>query len=334
MMINQSFLCRNTFGRSLVLRGEPSFSHYNNSILLHDSLYTLGGVLVENSTYCAGENLQGAFHYHVYAPRTVFLDHPPTEGPADCFWLGYFHDHFGHFLTSTLQRLWYLRHHKQRYAGYIAPNYQSFHDEGGFIVKILDSLKIDRSQILSLPENSLLKNIDVAEPSFIENSHCYDVWSHFMRDIGQRILGKYSGTEHHRPVFLSRHRAASTTRRYDGEDALGAVLEKLGIELCYPESLTIEEQLKLWASHSTFIGFSGSAFMNAAFFQGKTIIVLNHDGYIFGTQRMIDESCHHKALYLDVDFFLKREEIDPNRYVITDPEGLAAKIVKAVRSLT
>ncbi len=130
-------LCQNTFGRSFVLQEKPSAACHEVVILRHNSAYTPSGILIENSTYCSGENEAGVFNYHVYAPRIIPLDFLPNEGPTDCFWLGYFHDHFGHFLTSTLQRLWYLSFHKRRYAGYIAPNYNGLGERNGFIARFL-----------------------------------------------------------------------------------------------------------------------------------------------------------------------------------------------------
>ncbi|WP_438381104.1 glycosyltransferase family 61 protein [Asaia sp. BMEF1] len=333
MLENVRKYCHETFGRSLVLTGRPSASHHDFAILRHDSLYTQSGVLIENSTYCAGENVEGAFNYHVYAPRMIAPDVATEEGPSDCFWLGYFHDHFGHFLTSTLQRLWHLPAHKRHYAGYIAPHCGGRDDENGFIAGIFDSLKIERRAILQVPENTILRSIVIAEPAFVENSHCYRIWGSFMRDLGRSILGTRRKPPEKRPIFLSRSQTRSATRCYEGEETLSQLLSNFGIETCHPESLSLKEQLTLWDSHSVFIGFSGSAFMNAAFFDNKTIIILNHDGYIFGTQRMIDAIAHNKALYLEVDLFLAKECSVSHRYRITEPEALTAEIIRAVRCL-
>jgi len=328
--------CGDVFGRSLVIPAKPSSTVHESAILRHNSLYTMAGILIAPSTYCAGETIAGAFNFHVFAPSIIALESPAREIPefpegARCFWLGYFHDHFGHFLTSTLQRLWRLRHHRHRPDWYIAPNYRPMDDENSFINVFLDNMGIDRTRIIAPPENTLLHQVEIPEPAFVENAHCHALWAPFMRDLGRRILGRSRLPPKGNPVFLSRSHAGATTRRYEGEDILCALLSPIGVEICQPETLSVKDQLALWESHTVFIGFSGSAFMNAAFFENKTVIILNHDTYIFGTQRMIDAVCHHHALYLDVSAFLRADDVEPNHYRITDPAGLAHHVVMAWR---
>ncbi|GBR12563.1 glycosyltransferase family 61 protein [Asaia spathodeae] len=325
--------CPNTFGRSLVLTGNPSFSHHEAALVRHHTLYTPGGILIENATYCAGENIAGAFDYHVYAPRVISPDAPVCDGPEDCFWLGYFHDHFGHFLTSTLQRLWHIQKWQRHYAGYVFPNRRVSEQNLPFMSRIFEVLNINETQIFHVPENTMMRNIMVAEPAFIENAHCYEIWGTFMRELGRKILGSRGTAPEKYPVFLSRNLTRSPTRSYDGEDELTSLLMAFGIRSCHPECLSLQEQMALWDSHAVFIGFSGSAFMNAAFFENKTLIVLNHDGYVFGTQRMIDSIAGNRALYLDVSPFLELQDATSQRYRITTPGTLAAGIVTAIRRL-
>ncbi|GBQ90234.1 glycosyltransferase family 61 protein [Asaia krungthepensis] len=335
--IDTTDICPNTFGRARVLETVPFMTRHDAALLRHNSLYTPGGVLLTESTYSAGVNVEGVFDYQVYAPMFIAADMPGTapemDMPGESFWIGYFHTHFGHFLTSTLQRLWALDRLGQRPQWYIAPTYAGTQRAGGFIDVIMSSLGIDRDKILSPPENTMIRQVTVAESGFVENAHCYTLWGHFMREIGQRLLGDHRQQPSTRPVFLSRSDAHDATRSYEGEALLCSLLEEIGVEICHPQNLSIRDQLALWESHTVFIGFSGSAFLNAAFFRDKSVLILNHDGYIFGTQRMIDELCGNKALYLDVSPFLNRDESNPHRYRITDHGSLTHTIIATLRTM-
>lgn len=328
--------CPNTFGRTHIIQTRPFLAHHDAALLRHNSLYTPAGVLITDSTYCSGVNVQGSFELQIHAPQIIAIETERDQCERgevfhDCFWIGYFHDHFGHFLTSTLARLWALDAHGLRAQWYIAPTYTQSRDHDGFILPILNSLGIDHSRIVAPPENTLIRGVRIAEPAFVENAHCYREWGRFMQAIGQSFLNRHQRHSASRPVFLARSKASATTRRYDGEHELSVLLASLGIEIVHPQELPFAEQLDLWASHSIFVGFSGSAFMNAAFFQGKTVIILNHDGYIFGTQRMIDTIGGHHAVYLDVSAFLSVTDSEHHHYLIREPARLAVEIVQACR---
>lgn len=336
--IDNPRICPDTFGRTRIIETMPAIAHHDAALVRHNSLYTPGGVLITDSTYCAGVNVQGAFEYQIYAPNLIASERPEplAETPSpltDCFWLGYFHEHFGHFLTSTLARLWALDRIGHRPQFYIASSCTRSYPDGGFIEIILGSLGIDRTRLISPAENTVIREVTVAEPAFVENAHVYAPWGTFMREIGQRLLGANRRHASATPVFLSRSALQGATRSYEGEAELCQLLEGIGVEICHPQTLNISQQLALWDSHSVFIGFSGSAFLNAAFFRNKTVLILNHDGYIFGTQRMIDAVCENKALYLDVSPFLENDAARPHGYRITDPGSLTHTIIASLRTI-
>lgn len=331
-------ICSNTFGRTQIIETMPAIAHYDAAILRHNSLYTPGGVLITDSTYCAGMNVQGTFEYKIHAPTVITPEVPEstadqTNTLTDCFWIGYFHDHFGHFLVSTLARLWALQFldHRPRY--YVAPTYKGIYREDSFINVILISLGIEHARIVSPAENTFIRQVAIAEPAFVENAHVYANWGVFMREIARRLLGPDTRPLSTRPVFLSRTNAQGATRSYEGEAELCRQLEEIGVEICHPQTLSIIEQLAMWDSHSVFIGFSGSAFLNAAFFRNKTVLILNHDGYIFGTQRMVDALCDNRALYLDVSPFLESDAAIADRYRITDTGGLVHTLIVSLRTI-
>lgn len=336
--IDHPRICPDTFGKMQIIETMPAIAHHDAAIVRHNSLYTPAGVLITDSTYCAGVTAQGAFEYRIYAP-TIITPELSNGGsdlldtPANCFWIGYFHDHFGHFLVSTLARLWALSALDRNPSYYIAPKYKGTYPQDGFINIILSSLGIESTRIISPAENTLIRQVQIAEPAFVENAHAYENWGPFMREIAQRLLGSHARPLSPKPVFLSRSNAKDATRAYEGEAELCRQLEEIGVEICHPQTLDITEQLALWDSHSVFIGFSGSAFLNAAFFQNKTVLILNHDGYIFGTQRMVDALCDNRALYLDVSPFLESDAIIADRYRITDIGGLVHTLVTSLRAL-
>lgn len=328
-------ICAQTFGRSIRAYGSPSVTLHPQVLVKHDSLYNTFGGLIAHSTYCTGEGTDGHFYYHVYAPDIIDPVPHSATGPSGSFWIGYFHTHFGHFLTSTLQRLWYLKATDRHFEYFTCVNYDEVSGRNdAFISKIFDILKIDEGKILNVRDLSSLHDIVVAEPVFVENSHAYPAWAGFMRSIGHCLTGKRVSRPKMNPLYLSRDRVRSATRRYLGEDILCEALERMGVDICHPEELQFQDQINLWSEYDIVIGFSGSAFINSIFFEGKHIIILNHDDYIFGTQRMIDSEARNRSLYLNAHAYLQKTSDPHETYEITEPDRLAIDLVRIVRTLT
>ncbi|MBS1089821.1 glycosyltransferase 61 family protein [Gluconobacter wancherniae] len=325
-MIN---FCKFSFGKSLILEGGPTSCIYDKSFLFHNSLYDSNNKLIQVSSYTAGENLKGIFNHHIYAPETAKSKEISGVVIEDSFWMGYFHTHYGHFLLSTLQRLWNLGPHKNLI---ISPNFdKSSVNKFDYIKIILESLEINPEKIISPSSGCELKNITVSQPFFVENYFCYSMWGDFMRHISQKIINNFCKNPSEIPVYISRSKIKSGTRIFNGEIYLSEILKKFGIETFYLEEMSFMEQLNFWNKHNIFIGFSGSSFITSSFFENKKLIIINHDDYVFGSQLMVDKLSRNKSIYINIENFLSVDKEYDNNFTIFDYNTIVSKIMYSIR---
>ncbi|GEB03229.1 glycosyltransferase family 61 protein [Gluconobacter roseus] len=321
--------CKFPFGKSLILKGKPESRTYNKSFLFHNSLYDSNVKLIKSSSYAVGETLDGVFNSRIYAPETPILNSFSNEIIDNSFWLGYFHAHYGHFLLSTLQRLWKI---DQKKDFIIAPSFdESLINNLDYIGIILDALEIDVNKIISPSSGCELRNITVNQSSFVENYFCYPMWGDFMRGISKKIISDNCGSLSETPVYISRSRMKSGTRFFEGEECVSETLKKFGIETVYVEEMSFKEQLDFWNRNKIFIGFSGSSFITSSFFGNKKLIILHHDDYVFGSQLMVDVSSNNKTAYINVENFISRNLEKENVFKIINCEAIISDIINSIR---
>lgn len=104
-----------------------------------------------------------------------------------------------------------------------------------------------------------------------------------------------------RKLYLSR--AGTARRRLANEPAVFAALEPLGFELVRPETLSVREQINLFAQASHIVGLSGAAFANMVFAPpGARVVVLQNQQLMQAGGELDFEvlatSCGHQATTL------------------------------------
>lgn len=105
----------------------------------------------------------------------------------------------------------------------------------------------------------------------------------------------------HRKLYLSR--ARSMRRRLSNEEAVVAALRPLGYELVYPETMSVRDQIALFAQASHIVGPSGAAFTNMIYAPPGARVVIMQNGQIVGrgggvSFEALAASCGHRATTL------------------------------------
>ncbi|WP_211497221.1 hypothetical protein, partial [Gluconobacter cerinus] len=69
----------------------------------------------------------------------------------------------------------------------------------------------------------------------------------------------------------------------------------------------------------------------SAFFEGKNLIILNHDDYVFGSQLMIDKVSKNNSIYINIDNFISRNYPQNRSYSIINYNAIISQIMHAIR---
>ena len=185
----------------------------------------------------------------------------------DVIYLGPLFNHYGRVLLESLARVWYLSEAaasekvvfinvNSAQAGY-AP----------WVPKLLSLFDIPSQRILALKVPTRLRRATVPEPLFEQFYSAHVNMLRPFREAAARVASAVTPSD--QPLYLSRQRLTSRQRPVVGEAELEDLLREQGFAIAYPETMTIEDQVRLINSHADIFSSLGSAAHNILFALGK-----------------------------------------------------------------
>ena len=186
---------------------------------------------------------------------------PDREIAEEVVYLGWLFEHYGHFLTESLSRTWFLDrvdpsvkvvfHRKRDYA------------PSGTTQRVLEAFGVPPGRILWLDQPTRLRRVVVPEPSYELHWTVHEQTLRGFRDVALRIAdgAQPSG----QPLYLSRRLLPSHLRQLVGEFELEEALRENGFRVAYPETMAFEDQVRLVNQHRHIFTSAGSAAYNALF---------------------------------------------------------------------
>ncbi len=161
---------------------------------------------------------------------------------------GIFFSQWGHFLTETLQRLWYA---KENALPILWVGKAIFYANQPFFTpthhEIFQKLGLKNEHIF-LTQPTQFAKVHFPEPGFMLDSYGHIAHKHFLGfHEGKLCKGKF--------VYLSRAHFGECSN----ENALEAILRQRGWHIVYPEQLPLEEQLDILSSAEVCLMMAGSA---------------------------------------------------------------------------
>lgn len=186
---------------------------------------------------------------------------PQSQVDEEVIYLGWYFGHFGHFLMESLVRTWFLAE--------IDPSVKVvFHRKArltpsGITGRILQEFGIPSDRILFLDQPTLLRRVFVPEPLYELSCAAHARMPAPFRQVAARIVD--GGQVLDQPVYLSRRLLPSHLRQVVGEYELEEILRENGFRIAYPETMTFEDQVRLFNQHSDIFTSAGSAAYNVLF---------------------------------------------------------------------
>ena len=189
------------------------------------------------------------------------------ELDEDVIYLGPLFNHYGRVLLETLARVWYLNDvdPSVKVVFNNANSAQAAH--APWVPKLLSMFGIPTERILGLGEPTRLRRAIVPEPLFEQFYSAHVDMARPFRQVAERIASDVAVSE--QPLYLSRRRLTSRQRPVVGESELEDLLREQGFTIAYPETMTIEAQVRMINSHADIFSSLGSAAHNILFALGK-----------------------------------------------------------------
>ena len=292
--------CPRLYGEANILTGKLSVDMHHDVVLDDWALYDRSRRLIQNSAYFRGVPSYTSLaakpvtRYEVSRMRACLED-------RNYFWLGPVHLHFGHFLVSTLARAWAIGSSADAeapivYVGGYSPK-RLF--EVGFVRDCFQALGLTEDRLLQIKSPVRIPRIMVAAPAFTENHSAHPAFFRMLNEIATHLgASATSGRVCDTPIYVSKERVSSGVRTILNEAELTYDLQKLGVEIAYPETLQFREQLAFWARRRVLFGFASSAFHMAAFFGNIRLCTISHEMSASTNQILLDRVSGNDSLYV------------------------------------
>lgn len=221
-----------------------------------DCLYDKAGQRVPESCVRRGRDLGELVNGGM---ESIKLPTQYAEINQPSLFLGSVPNHWGHFLTEGISRLWPLRRFSELRGCqmvYLGPPRHI-----NVINHFLRFADIDTGRLVPLQQAVRITTCFVPLPSFANRGLAYTVHSQLPGLVATKVLCNELPVMSERPVYLSRTLwKPDHARVLRGEEALVSMLSRQGAVIAHPQRLSLREQIMLLNCHKTFIGCWGSAF--------------------------------------------------------------------------
>lgn len=299
----------------------------------HWGIYTRGGQPIEASGYHRGHH-RGRVSGGEFAGLDV-ANLPEAPAPHYVYG-GPVINHFGHFILTSLARFWFLRFHDL--AGPIlCHSHGSVRDWFAldYRVEFWRGLGLGQADFATFDGPTRIRRLSIPRVGLEEQNFVHTVFGQMCRGIGDVLAGGDAPAGDGRPVYLSKHRMLNGVTKIGNEDEIIAVLEREGIEIVCPETLSIAEQIRLFRDRQTILGTSTSAF-HMSVFSGRAndIFCLLPSDLLNSNFLLVDTVAGNRSRYLCP----RMAGAGPvaaggyNSYsVIEDPRGVAEELIARSR---
>lgn len=187
----------------------------------------------------------------------------PRELDEEAVYLGWLFNHYGRVLLETLARVWYLSDVDPSVRVVVGAANTVQEGRRGWLSRVLAAFGIPPARLLVLDRPTRFRRVIVPEPLFEQGHAAHEAMILPFRAVAERITGDVTPAAP--PVYLSRRLLPSRSRVIVGEEEMEAVLQENGFLIVHPETMTFEDQVRLFNAHADIFSSVGSAAHNVLF---------------------------------------------------------------------
>ncbi|WP_157235591.1 glycosyltransferase family 61 protein [Methylosinus sp. LW4] len=275
--------------------GQPAINHeegatfvpFKNAILPWGLYRSTGDLCMSAIDLSPRMDLDSCYGVAAHIKQPFFLEIDairPSPAPAGLRYIygGLLNLHFGHFITDFLSRLWFVTlpqfEERDFQICYTAPEVFTVANVFSYpwLSAIMASLRLGPRNFLHVIEPMRFDKLTIPEPSLRAQFYIYSSF----RDLALAANPLRDSVSKERdrkiPVYLSKTRLVGGVSRIVNEYEIERHLREAGIDIVYPESISLTEQISLLESTDTILGTTGSAFHVSAFCKSVPRIIGVH----------------------------------------------------------
>ncbi len=255
----------------------------------------LGGILDIDGKWIpeSGQHIVGADVIDGYSVDEV------EESDLEVVWFGYYHNHWGHFLTEMISRCWYLLKHnpveEDFYVAYAIKTDTCSVGLQGTFKEFLNILGVPDDRILLVSKPTKYNEINLPDISCVAGQWYTDKYT----AIFDKMISECQG-EGYEKVYLTRLKGKGLASTQIGEKALMKTFRENGYKVIAPETLSLKEQINIFSSAKEMVVVEGTLTHNVLFCRnGIDFTVLNRDMGNNAYQPLINDAKKVNITYVD-----------------------------------
>lgn len=249
--------------------------------------------------------------------------------PGTWLFCGIVSAQFGHVLTRSLGMLWAVPElPKDMKLLFVSMMYKQ--DDHPFLSSFLEHLGIENEYKI-LRDPSHVEHLVTAPDLFSEVSQG-EASPEYVEWVRECAIPKHN-KRRKRKLYLTRGELSPRTGRYLNEDVLEKNLEKAGFEIVAPETLSLNDQLKLYAEADKIVAAEGSTLHLVPFAirpSADLIVIQRRSEIPVLIENQIQSFCGDNVHYIDAidHVYWPQERADNLSLVKLDFEKLRAELVE------
>lgn len=278
-----------------------SYATYENATVLPCKTLTVngqsksgGGIVISDGSFLKESTVHNNSHipYEVDRKDVLFCD-------EEVVYFGMFIGVWGHCITDCIKRAWFLNDPrfseviKGKKIIYVAQEGSLHSDLKG----ILSKSGIDVEQLVEVKTPTKFRSVIVPDSSFFLDDDKVEHFTKEYRDTINKIKEPFYNSNPNKKLYFS-HRNIRGYKNDIGEERLEKYFSEHGFEIVRPEKITLDEELRLLASCSTFAATDGSSSLNSMFLPDDAeVIIIPRSPYLAFHQLGINELYPNQKIY-------------------------------------
>ncbi len=194
--------------------------------------------------------------------------------------MGYFTNHWGHFLIDFSTRLYFAQKYKKAKYIYLINKDSIIFPIIPQILRFLQLLDLDINNFIFVNKITKVKTVIIPEQSFQCEAYFSNEYLELFNTVAKNIKPSISNISS--KIYFSRSKFNSAKRKEFGGEILDNLFENNGYKIIFPEQISLDDQIFFINNCKFFAGISGTILHNLLFLQNKntTVICINKSNFI------------------------------------------------------